>query len=415
MKNIVYKFGGAALKSAEAIKNIGEIVKSEPSKIVVVSALDKTTNALEKLVEAHFSNNDLSPHFSSIKNFHTNIITDLFGEQNNEAAESLTKILHYCETYLQHNKNTPYDEVYDQIIPAGELLSSKILAAYLKKNSLKVEWLDARKILKTDSRHRKAKPNFSESEKLLNEKLQEDKINLIQGFIGGTDGNLMTTIGREGSDYSAALFANFSNAKKLVVWKDVDGVLNADPRYFDTPELIESLNYKEAIELSYYGATIIHPKTIQPLAEKDIPLQVRSFQNLECNGSIIDSKSNFNADKLIYIYKPNQLLLTVSSKDLSFIGEQQMSQIYHALFEHKLEVNLVQNSAVNCTICVDTDTRKTDSLIEELNKNFSVKYNTNLELLTIRHYKEKLLKEILKNKELIIEQKTRNTLKLLFK
>lgn len=415
MKNVVFKFGGAALNSADSIRNVVKIVEQFGPKLIVVSAMAKTTNAFENLVEAKLKRQDISIHLRDIRNFHKDIIDGLFENENNAASENLDKVLTYCEAYLKQSGDTPYDEIYDQIIPAGELLSSKILGSFLQKQGHELNWLDARKILKTDSRFRKATPDLNLSTDILIDQLKTDSLNLIQGFIGGTENNLMTTIGREGSDYSAALFANFINAEELVVWKDVDGVLNADPRYFNTPELIPNLSYKEAIELSYYGATIIHPKTIQPLSEKDIPLRVRSFHNIDNEGTTINSSSEFDGSKAIYIYKPNQLLITLESEDLSFFGESEMSEIYHSLFNHKLEVNLVQNSAVHCSICVDNDPQKTDSLITEFGKNFKVKYNENLELLTVRHYQTKLLDELLLNKDLIIEQKTRSTLKLLFK
>ena len=415
MKNVVFKFGGAALKSAESIKNIEQIIAEFQPKLIVVSAMAKTTNAFEKLIESKLKGEEIGDQLDKIRTFHQNIITNLFDEEQNEASENLDKVLAYCKAYLDHSKDKAFDEIYDQIIPAGELLSSKILGAYLEETGHKLKWLDARKILKTDNRFRKAIPHLEHSKKALLSQIDASAANLIQGFIGGTENNLMTTIGREGSDYSAALFANFIAADELVVWKDVDGVLNADPRYFNAPELIPNLSYKEAIELSYYGATIIHPKTIQPLAEKNIPLSVRSFQNTDCKGTKINSTADFNGSKSIYIYKPNQLLITLESEDLSFFGEAKMSEIYHSLFTHKLEVNLVQNSAVNCSICVDNDPHKTASLIEEFGKHFKVRYNENLELLTVRHYQTKLLEELLLNKDLIIEQKTRSTLKLLFK
>jgi len=415
MKNVVFKFGGAALNSADSIKNIGQIIDQFEPNLVVVSAMAKTTNAFENLVEAQINDRDIEPHLSKIRRFHQEIISGLFEKEKNEAEENLNKVLEYCKAYLEHSKNTPFDEIYDQIVPAGELLSSKILGAYLQKKDHKLNWLDARKILKTDGRFRKATPDLAFSKTELLNQIDSNSVNLIQGFIGGTDNNLMTTIGREGSDYSAALFANFTDADELVVWKDVDGVLNADPRYFNAPELIPNMSYKEAIELSYYGATIIHPKTIQPLVEKNIPLRVRSFQNIENEGTTISLTSEFDGSKSIYIYKPNQLLITLESEDLSFFGESKMGEIYHSLFEHKLEVNLVQNSAVNCSICVDNDPHKTASLIEEFGQHFKVRYNENLELLTVRHYQTKLLEELLLNKNLIIEQKTRSTLKLLFK
>ena len=415
MKNVVYKFGGAALKSADSIKNIEQIIAQFRPKLVVVSAMAKTTNAFENLVEAQLSGQNTEPYLDKIRRFHQEIISGLFEEEKNGAEDNLNKVLDYCKAYLKHSKNTSYDEIYDQIVPAGELISSKILGAYLQKKGHKLNWLDARKILKTDNRFRKATPDIVFSKAELVNQLNEASTNLIQGFIGGTENNLMTTIGREGSDYSAALFANFTDAEELVVWKDVDGVLNADPRYFNAPNLIPNMSYKEAIELSYYGATIIHPKTIQPLVEKNIPLRVRSFQNTENEGTTINSTTEFDGSKAIYIYKPNQLLITLESEDLSFFGESKMSEIYHSLFEHKLEVNLVQNSAVNCSICIDNDPHKTSTLIEEFAKKFKVKYNENLELLTVRHYQAKLLEELLLNKDLIIEQKTRSTLKLLFK
>lgn len=415
MKNRVFKFGGASISNSNLIQKVVHIILNEQPNLVVFSATGKTTNALENALGKFFSGEDYESDLNEIRAFHLHLIQELMKDKHNEATESLDKIFNYCTDYLNHAKEKDYDEVYDQIIPIGELLSSKILFAYLKTKSNNINWLDARSILKTDNRFRKAEPDIENSKKHLNEKIQKGTINVIQGFIGGTNNQLMTTIGREGSDYSAALFAHFTNADSLTVWKDVDGVLNADPRYFNHTQLVEHISYKEAIELSYYGATIIHPKTIQPLLQKQIPLFVKSFLNPESKGTLIDLDQQNDNDHSFYIYKPNQLLITLTNKDFSFFGEHEMASIYHHLFEHKLEVNLVQNSAINCSICIDTDPQKTASLLEALSQNYKVLYNNELELLTVRHYNKKFLNELITGKDIIIEQRTRNTLKLLFR
>lgn len=410
----VFKFGGASVKDAESVKNVGKIIGSISNVVIVISAMGKTTNALENLVNAYASNEKYEEFFTSIKRFHTEIIDELFPDPNHAIKPTFETIFNYLNRYLESSENEDYDQVYDQVVPIGELLSSKILHAYLTDLGIDNEWLDIRKILRTDNCFRKANVDYEASKTELQNSITSG-IYVTQGFIGGTNNNLMTTLGREGSDYSAALISNMIEAESLTVWKDVPGVLNADPRYFNDPKKLDQISYREAIELSFYGASIIHPKTIKPLQNLNIPLYVKSFVSPESTGTVINENTE-NDDLLpIYIYKPNQLLLSLSRKDYGFLEEEQLSEVFRILHEHKLEVNIMQNSAINFSICLDNEKNRIEKVIPIFQENYRVLYNTNLELLTIRHYKDSGAEELTKGHEIILEQKTRNTLKFLLR
>ena len=411
----VFKFGGASVKNAEAVKNVAHILCLHGAEniLVVVSAMGKTTNELEKIVEGYINqSDDLKTLVDSLKKYHSDIVNQLFNEPNPSLNEALEKIFGYLEKRLTIPPSDNFDLNYDQIVPVGELLSTKIIASYLNLNSNLCQWVDARKLILTDSRFRKANIDWELTEMAIQGLDWEQNILVTQGFIGGTKGNFMTTLGREGSDFTAAIFANALNAKSVTIWKDVPGVLNADPKYFNNTEKLEEISYKEAIELAYYGASVIHPKTIKPLQNKKIPLHVKSFLNPEELGTVISE--NFEKDGLIpcYIFKTNQVLVSFSTKDFAFISEKHISQIFDTLYGLGLEVNTMQNSAINFSINTSFEKNKLEALMKVLENQYAIKYNDGLDLLTIRHYNDEIIKVLTKGRKILLEQRSRNTVRL---
>mgnify|MGYP005989145177 CR=1 FL=1 len=414
----VFKFGVASVKNAEAVKNVAHILSlhGDEKILVVVSAMGKTTNELEKIVEGYINkSDDLKAQIAALKKYHTDIVNQLFEESNPSLNESLEKIFGYLEKRLTIPPSDNFDLNYDQIVPVGELLSTKIIASYLNLISDLCQWVDARKLILTDSRFRKANIDWELTEMAIQGLDWEQNILVTQGFIGGTKGNFMTTLGREGSDFTAAIFANALNAKSVTIWKDVPGVLNADPKYFNNTEKLEEISYKEAIELAYYGASVIHPKTIKPLQNKKIPLYVKSFLNPEETGTVISE--NFEKDGLIpcYIFKTNQVLVSFSTKDFAFISEKHISQIFDTLYGLGLEVNTMQNSAINFSINTSFEKNKLEALMKVLENQYVIKYNDGLDLLTIRHYNDEIIKVLTKGRKILLEQRSRNTVRLLMR
>ena len=411
----VYKFGGASVKDSESIKNVCAIIEGGESLVIVISAMGKTTNKLEQVVDDYLNENDYKTSLQNVLDYHKNILEDLFRDREADIWETFEKISNYGKLYLKNKPEKNYDKTYDQIVPIGELLSSKILSAYLLQIGVKNTWIDIRKTFITDEYFRKANLDWVKSEQNAKEHFKEDETSITQGFIGGTDNNLMTTLGREGSDYTAAALSNMLDAQELVVWKDVPGILNADPRYFNEPKKMDHISYKEAIELSFYGATIIHPKTIKPIQNKGIPLYVKSFLNPLNEGTLVDGNTSDDSLLPIFIYKPNQVLISLSRKDFDFIEEKHLSEVFDILHKNKLGVNIMQNSAINFSLCLDYEKERLRKVIPKFQENYKVLYNNNLELLTIRHYDEKSLEEMAKNHEVLLEQKTRSTVKVLMR
>jgi len=411
----VYKFGGASVKDANSIKNVCSIIRNEKSLVIVISAMGKTTNKLELVVEEYLSEKDYNNSLNSVLDYHKSILTVLFPNKENEIWNTFQKISNYIELYLKNEPEKNYDKTYDQIVPVGELLSSKILSAYLEQSGISNNWIDIRKTFETDDYFRKANLNWEKSSGNAKMHFEENIVSITQGFIGGTKHNLMTTLGREGSDYTAAAIANMLDATELVVWKDVPGILNADPRYFNEPKKLNHISYKEAIELSFYGATIIHPKTIKPIQNKGIPLFVKSFLEPNEPGTLVDDNTEYDSLLPIFIYKPKQVLISLSRKDFDFLEEEHLSEVFELLHQHKLGVNIMQNSAINFSISLDYEKARIEEIIPKFQEKYKVLYNLNLELLTIRHYDQNSLEEMTKNHEVILEQKTRNTLKMLIR
>ncbi|MDF1672580.1 MAG: aspartate kinase [Vicingaceae bacterium] len=418
----VFKFGGASVKNAEAVKNVESVIKLfNDDLVVVISAMGKTTNGLEKVVESYLNKDGKTQeHFQEVKDFHFNILNDLFSAKNHPIFTEIHNTFVEIEWEIEDEAVREYDYVYDQIVSVGEMLATKIVSAFLKENGTENTWLDVRNVIQTDNTYRNAKVDWVVTEQFAKKEIQaklEKGQNLIitQGFIGSSSELFTTTLGREGSDFSAGILAYCLNAESVTIWKDVPGMLNADPKWFDVTEKLNNISYHEAVELAYYGASVIHPKTIKPLHNKNIPLYIKSFINPKEDGTIINENSS--EDSLIpsFIFKMNQVLISISAKDYSFILEDSLSHIFGLFSDKGVKINLMQNSAISFSVCVDFDNQKTLPLIDELRKDYKVLYNENLELVTIRHYDEETIKRVTTNKEIIVEQKSRNTARFVMK
>ena len=412
----IYKFGGASVKDAEGIKNLFSIMKQEgfDKTLLIVSAMGKTTNAFEKVVKNYFENkNELQYSINQIFEFHNTVLLELFSEKNYEVFNDIKLIFDNLKVFLKRNKSPNYSFVYDQVVPCGEILSTKIISAFLNLSGVKSNWLDSRELIKTDSNYRDADIDWKLTQKNISENIDKKKLNITQGFIGSNQNNFNTTLGREGSDYSAAIYAYCLNAQSLTIWKDVPGVLNADPRVFKNPILLDYISYTEAIELAFYGASVIHPKTLQPLQKKEIPLFVKSFLNPKGKGTAISRGIKIKPEVPCFIVKRNLNLLKLSSLDFSFIVEENISEIFQVLHENKMKVDLIQNSAISFSVCVYDKFNRLKELLSILKATFKVECVENVNLFTIRHFDEKSSNEILKNNELILEQRTDDVLQLI--
>jgi aspartate kinase len=408
----VYKFGGASVKDAAGIKNLGKIVKSEPADLViVVSAFGKTTNALERVLKGwKTGTTGHSVILDEIYAEHLSVITDLFGA-GSETRKKTDISFGLLKEYLLTPSKATYDFEYDQVVSFGEIWSTIIVADYLNKIIGNVEWIDIREILLTDDRYRDANILWNESARrvLSTFDFTKKKIYVTQGFIGGTIAGQTTTLGREGSDYSAAILANMLNAESVVVWKDVPGILNADPKWLPDARKLDEISYKEAVEMSFSGAKVIHPKTIKPLHNKNIPLNVRSFITPEGIGTIIKADIALRKMEPVFIKKEDQILISILPKDFSFVMGENLSRIFHTFILHGIKVNLVEASAVSIDVCVDDERPKVDSLLNDLKEEYSTVYNENVELLSVRHSTPEAMERITSGREILIEQRTRST------
>ncbi|HOS47229.1 MAG TPA: aspartate kinase [Bacteroidia bacterium] len=417
----VFKFGGASVKDASAVKNAGEILKQfEGEKLVVViSAMGKTTNGLEKVVNACYNKtNDALLILEEIKSFHEKIMGELFENDKHEVYQKVNNLFVEIEWVIE-DEPRGYDFIYDQIVSFGELISTTIVSAWLNENGISNNWLDIRDCLLTDNNYREAKVDWKQSEQLFNEKIPSlfasHPIVITQGFIGNTSENFTTTLGREGSDYTAAIIAHIMNAESVTIWKDVPGVLNADPKFFNDAQKLEQLSYLDAIELAYYGASVIHPKTIKPLENKNIPLHVRSFLQPTAKGTTIGKDLQTKPLVPSFIFKTNQVLISISAKDFSFIAEENLSAIFGTLAEIGIKLNLMQNSAISFSVCIDDDQFKVPKLIERLKEDYRVRYNSDLQLYTIRHYYPSTIETLSTGRDILLEQRSRNTAQLVMK
>lgn len=413
----VFKFGGASIKDAQSVQNVAKILNLYKNKplIVVVSALGKTTNLLEKILKSYFEKSeDLLTLVEQLKKEHFSIVQEL-GDKEEQIGQKLEEILNQLLQRLQQEPSDNFDYEYDKIVSFGELLSTNLISLYLNKIGIRNRLLDARKMIKTDHNFREGKVDWEKTTATLQEKitplLKKEQVVITQGFIAGTLENIPTTLGREGSDYSAAIIAFALNAESVTIWKDVPGLLNADPKFFPEAVKLKEISYEEAIELAYYGATIIHPKTIKPLQNKNIPLFVKSFFNPTESGSKIGAvfpKINIPS----YIFKRNQILITVFPKDFSFIAVDNLKELFALFSQYKLKINLMQNSALSFSICADNIMERVSPIIEQLQENYIIKYNNDVELITVRHYTEEIIEKVVKKRKIYIEQKNRTTTQL---
>lgn len=417
MKIKVYKFGGASVRDAEQIRNVGKIMAGEGNDkiMVVVSAMGKTTNALEKVV-AGYLNRDagVKDLLDSIKRDHFTIVGGLFKDPS-EVLAMINDLFVEIEWILDDEVHDGYDYLYDQIVSIGELVSSYILNAYLISIGVKSMWLDIRDILITDEAYREAKVNWSiTTEKAIGvipAILETNDVVVTQGFIGSTLENNTTTLGREGSDYSAGILSYCLDAHSMHIWKDVPGVLSADPAQFNNVTHIERLSYKEAVEMTYYGAKVIHPKTIKPLQNKSIPMYVRPFNDPLSSGTLIADDTGISYPPVI-VTEPNQCLLHISTKDFSFVAEYHLSMLFDVLAKQRIKVNMMRNTAISFTISINKDDRKIKSLVEGLSSEFKVIIDNNLELITIRHYTMDVLKSMKKGKVILLEERLKDTVRM---
>lgn len=417
----IFKFGGASVKDADGVKNLASIVKQASGDLViVVSAMGKTTNALEELVRLYYQKDKRKwDQLKSIKNYHVQIVNELFPSTDHTIYDRIDCLFMQIYAILERNPSIDFDFEYDQLVSFGEILSSTIVSFYLKSQKISNVWTDIRYKLKTDSLWRCAAIDWPLSEKLVKEAFDFEIIHcyVTQGFIGATASNLTTTLGREGSDYTAAVLASMLDAKDVVVWKDVPGIMNADPKIYPNSIKIEHMSYREAVELTFFGAQIIHPKTIKPLFEKKIPLFVRSFIELNESGTQIGAEPDGeDAPKLpFYILKRGQVLITISQRDFSFMDENSVSRIFGIFCKLNMKVNLFQHSALNLSISIDLPHHGIKHIIDALSEDFEVRYNEDLELLTIRNYSEEILKKELANKQIYVEQRSRKIARFLLK
>jgi len=410
----IFKFGGASVKDANSVKNIAKIVQEYGGNdlIIIISAMGKMTNAFEWLINSYcYNTSKIKLALNEIVDFHNNILWELFPDRKHEIYVEINELLFQMEDVINkkytQNKDD-YDRTYDSLIGFGELISTKIISAYLQCNNINNNWLDVRKQIKTNSDFRQAKVNW-ETTKANISGLEKNNIYITQGFIASNSANEMTSLGREGSDFSASIFGFCTNAESVTIWKDVPGVLNADPKHYPNAKKIDKMSYREAIELSYYGATVIHPKTIKPLENKLIPLYVKSFLNPENEGTVIQKSTENDTLLPSYIFVENQILFSISPKDFSFIAEENISSIFETLAKFKIKVNLIQNSALSFSVCFQNNKKKVTQLLSLFSKDYEVKYNENLILLTIRHYSENTINEIINDREVLLEQKTRSS------
>lgn len=411
---LVFKFGGASVKDAEGVKNLKKITDlyAHEQILVVISAMGKTTNALEEVVKSfYFKKNDLNEKIAHVKTYHSDLVQQLFDSPFVVMA-FLDEIFNQLEAKLTQFADAPYDQLYDQIVSFGEIISTQLVSRYLNEAGQANQWVDARKYIKTDSTYREGKINWpaTRSSMALLDTLPQ--LIITQGFIGGNTEGITTTLGREGSDYTASIFAFSLKASSVTIWKDVPGVLSADPRLFDTYTKFEQLSYQEAIEMTYYGATVIHPKTIKPLQNASIPLYVKPFLDPTADGTVINAEPFKQTDVPAIIVKKNQVMLSISSKDFSFISESNIRDIYEIFSKHNIKCNVSQNSALSFTVCVDFDDMKFDALKAALEENFKVRFNNNLELLTVRHYKLGMLRHLVEGRSILLEQLSRTTAQL---
>jgi len=412
----ILKFGGASVKDAEGVRNLVQVLQTVGTHetLIVISAMGKTTNALEQVIDHYFNTkHELQSSIQDVKKFHNAIVLDLFENESHPVFKAVSSLFDELSSFFERNKSPDYDFIYDQTIGFGELVSTTIVSYYLNHNGLNNQWLDVRELIKTDRNYRNAKVQWEPTQQQIQQKIDPKQLYVTQGFLGSDSNNFTTTLGREGSDYTAAIFAYCLNAKSVTIWKDVPGVLNADPRYFDNATLLHSLSYEEAIELSYYGASVIHPKTLQPLQRKEIPLHVKSFLNPKNKGTTVGKALKLTPKVPCYILRKNQILIAVSSLDFSYIVEENISHIFKLLHQNKMKVRLIQNSAISFSVCIENTFDNLGPLLLQLKAKYQLTVYQHVNLFTIRHHTDEVIQDIEKNKTVLIKQITPKTVQLI--
>ena len=414
----VFKFGGASVKDANGVKNMAAVLQKVGYKntLIVVSAMGKTTNALELVIKNYFENKaELQSALQDVKKYHNEILLDLFENETHPVYKKVTAFFDELSSFFKTNKSPDYNFVYDQVIGYGELVSTVIISNYLNSVGIKSHWLDVREHIKTDNYYRRANVNWEDTQRLITANFNKSILNITQGFLGSDPNNFTTTLGREGSDYTAAIYAYCLNADSVTIWKDVPGVLNADPRYFENAQLLNQISYREAIELAFYGASVIHPKTLQPLQGKEIPLYVKSFLNPEASGTRIGKNITLDPMLPCFIVKKNQVLISLSSLDFSYIVEENISDIFNLLHLYQMKVDVIQNSAISFSVCVDNIYNNLEKLVHHLKAKFKVTCYENVSLYTVRHYNQAAINQIEAGKTVLLKQLTQETVQVVSK
>ena len=415
---IVFKFGGASVKSADAVKNVADILQRYPDEkiAIVISAMGKTTNAMEDIVDHYFHKRkkELTKAIDERKAYHLEIVSELFPDRDHPFYSAFLDMFRDLEERLYKPATLNYDFDYDQIVPFGEMLSTKIVSAYLNETGIKNRWMDIRRSLKSNNTFREARIDWELSRKLVKKDFhfRDERVYITQGFVASTVNDMTTTLGREGSDFTAAILAHILVAESVTIWKDVPGVLNADPKWFDDTVKLDVISYQDAIELAYYGASVIHPKTIKPLQNKNINLYIKSFIEPDKEGTLV---GNLSYDKLIpsFIFNMDQVLIRISPRDFSFIDEDSLETIFGLIRKNGVKINLMLNSAISFQICITNNKRNVRGLTDDLEKEFRVSYETGLELITIRYFDQSTIDRVMINKELILELTNKQNIQLI--
>ncbi|WP_417859840.1 aspartate kinase [Winogradskyella sediminis] len=414
----IFKFGGASVKDANGIKNLAKVLETTgyDNTLVVVSAMGKTTNRMELVIKNYFENkHELQSSIHEVVKYHDDILVDLFDNKRHQVFSDVKTLFDELNTFFKSNKSPDYNYVYDQVIGYGELISTTIISHYLNEIGLENNWVDVREFIKTDNYYRRANVDWEKTQENISSQLNARILNITQGFLGSDANNFTTTLGREGSDYTAAIFAYCLNADSVTIWKDVPGVLNADPRYFENAQLLHQISYREAIELAFYGASVIHPKTLQPLQRKEIPLYVKSFLNPEGAGTCVSKEKGINPTVPCFIVKKNQTLISLSSLDFSYIMEENISEIFSLLHLYKMKVDVIQNSAISFSVCIENLFDNLDKLLQHLKAKFKVVCHNNVSLYTIRHYNDDAINDLEKDKVVLLKQLAQGTVQVVTK
>ncbi len=414
----IFKFGGASVKDADGVKNVLDVLQKvgHEDVLMIISAMGKTTNALEVVIKNYFEkSSEFHASLQEVRKYHNQILMDLFDNEDHDVFFAVNSHFADLEYFLRSNKSPNYNFVYDQVISFGEIVSTTIVSHYFNEKGLKNNWIDVRNFIKTDNSYRDANVDWEQTQKLISKGIKKKTLNITQGFLGSDENNFTTTLGREGSDYTAAIFAYCLSAESVTIWKDVPGVLNADPRYFENAVLLNQISYREAIELAFYGASVIHPKTLQPLQKKEIPLFVKSFINPLLPGTSVAKGEDLEPKTSCFIVKKNQLLISLSSIDFSFIMEENISEIFALFHQYKMKVSLIQNSAISFSVCIEDKFGNFNELKNILSKKFKVSYNENVSLYTIRHFTKEAAEMVEKGKTVLLKQISRETMQVVTK